>query len=121
MPFLDGNERVSVLRTYFGTAMKNSLLVSIVVSVVLSLSSSSAQMPILMSAGYASPSPMLVPPGQILTLYLSGTKTVLPVQSSTLRATTVPLPIILKNPSMVPSSAPVDEQTIRSSRFVERT
>jgi len=75
--------------------MKNSLLISIVLSIVLSLATSSAQTPILMSAGYAAPTPMLVSPGQIVTIYVSGTKTVLPAQSSTLRATTVPLPTTL--------------------------
>src|SRR5579863_590785 len=56
---------------------------------ILSLVPISAQTSTLMSAGYDLPTPIQVAPGQIITLYISGTKTVLP---STIRATTVPLP-----------------------------
>jgi uncharacterized protein (TIGR03437 family) len=55
----------------------------------------SAQTPILMSAGYSTPTPIQVAPGQVITLYISGTKSVLPAQSSSIRATTIPLPTTL--------------------------
>ena len=54
-----------------------------------------AQTPILMTAGYSTPTPMVVAPGQVITLYVSGTPTVLPAQSHTIQATTVPLPAML--------------------------
>jgi uncharacterized protein (TIGR03437 family) len=51
-----------------------------------------AQTPIFMSAGYSSPAPIQAAPGQVIALYISGTKTVLPSQSPSIRATAVPLP-----------------------------
>jgi hypothetical protein len=54
-----------------------------------------AQTPILTAAGYSTPTPMVVAPGQVLKLYVSGTPTVLPGQSPTIQATTVPLPASL--------------------------
>ena len=54
-----------------------------------------AQNPILMAAGYANSTPIRVAPGQVITLYVSGTKTILPTESSVVKATAVPLPITL--------------------------
>ena len=50
------------------------------------------QTPIVMSAGYGPPAMIQVTPGQIVTLYISGTKTILPSQSPSIKAATVPLP-----------------------------
>ncbi len=61
----------------------------------LGLASLSAQTAILMSAGYGNPAPIQAAPGQVITLYISGTKTVLPSQSPSIRATTIPLPTTL--------------------------
>ena len=46
----------------------------------------------LVGAGYSIPTNIRVAPGQIIKLFISGTKTVLPPQSRIQRATTVPLP-----------------------------
>jgi uncharacterized protein (TIGR03437 family) len=54
-----------------------------------------AQTPILMTAGYRTPTPMVVAPGQVVNLYVSGTPTVLPATTPTIQATTVPLPATL--------------------------
>jgi hypothetical protein len=62
---------------------------------IMSLAAVSAQTTILMSAGYTTPTPIQVAPGQVITLYISGTKTVLPLQSPSIRATTIPLPTTL--------------------------
>jgi uncharacterized protein (TIGR03437 family) len=59
---------------------------------IMGLAPLSAQTPIFMSAGYTTPTPMVVSPGQVITLYVSGTKTILPSQSPSIRATTIPLP-----------------------------
>ena len=53
------------------------------------------QNPILMGAGYANPTPIRVAPGQIITLYVSGTKTILPSDAPIVKATGVPLPTTL--------------------------
>ena len=49
----------------------------------------------LVGAGYSIPTNIRVAPGQIIKLFISGTKTVLPPQSRIQRATTVPLPTTL--------------------------
>jgi hypothetical protein len=61
----------------------------------MSLAPFSAQTPIFMSAGYITPTAIQVAPGQVITLYISGTKTVLPSQSPSIRATAIPLPTTL--------------------------
>jgi uncharacterized protein (TIGR03437 family) len=48
-----------------------------------------------MGAGYASPTPIRVAPGQVVTLYVTGTKTILPAESRLVKATAVPLPTTL--------------------------
>lgn len=58
---------------------------------IMSLAPLSAQTASLMSAGYGAPV-LEVAPGQVITLYISGTKTILPSQSSNIHATAVPLP-----------------------------
>lgn len=68
---------------------------NLVVLCVMSIASVSAQTPIFMKAGYTTPTPIRVAPGQVITLYISGTKTVLPPQNPSIRATTTPLPITL--------------------------
>ncbi len=61
----------------------------------LSLTPLRAQTPILTGAGYGAPTPLVVAPGQIIKLYVSGTPTVLPAQTPAIQATTVPLPTML--------------------------
>lgn len=46
----------------------------------------------LVGSGYSNPTSIRVSPGQVIKLFVSGTKTVLPSQSRLQRATTVPLP-----------------------------
>jgi len=74
---------------------KTSLLLDLVTFTVVSLATVSAQTPILMKAGYSAPTPIPVAPGQVITLYISGTKTVLPPQNQSIRAATTPLPATL--------------------------
>jgi hypothetical protein len=49
----------------------------------------------LVGLGYSNPTNIRVSPGEIITLFVSNTKTVLPLGSPTLRATTLPLPTSL--------------------------
>jgi uncharacterized protein (TIGR03437 family) len=54
-----------------------------------------AQTPVLAGGGYASPLPLRVAPGQVVTLYVTGTRTIFPPESAAIRATSVPLPAVL--------------------------
>jgi uncharacterized protein (TIGR03437 family) len=54
----------------------------------------SAQTPVLMGGGYASPIPFRAAPGQLVTLYVSGARTILPAGSQVVSAS-VPLPVSL--------------------------
>lgn len=56
---------------------------------IVSVGSISAQTPSIMSAGYGPPAMIQAAPGQIITVYVSGTKSILPAG---IRATTIPLP-----------------------------
>jgi hypothetical protein len=67
----------------------------VVFAVVVAVRSVSAQTPALMGSGYAPPVPFRVAPGQLVTLYVSGTRTVLPEESRVVSATAVPLPAAL--------------------------
>ncbi len=49
----------------------------------------------LVGSGYSNPTNIWVSPGQVITVFVSNTKTVLPLGSPTLRATTLPLPTSL--------------------------
>jgi uncharacterized protein (TIGR03437 family) len=74
---------------------KSSLILTLVSFTFASIASLSAQTPIFMKAGYTIPTPIRVASGQVITLYVSGTKTVLPPQNPSIQATTTPLPTML--------------------------
>jgi len=59
---------------------------------IVSLACLPAQVPTVMDVGYVTPTPILAAPGQVTTLYIAGTKTVLP---ASVQATTLPLPTSL--------------------------
>jgi len=66
----------------------------------------------LAGAGYTAPSPIRVAPGQVITLRLTGLKTILPASAPTSRAASVPLPTSLAGISvtLAQSSPLVSEQ-----------
>jgi hypothetical protein len=66
-----------------------------IVGIVTSLVRVSAQTPIVVGAGYAPPSPMIVSPGQVITLYLHETQAALSSSSRSIQAGTAPLPTTL--------------------------
>ena len=80
------------MAAYWVEMEKTLLFRNLVCLGIMGLAPLSAQTPIFMSAGYTTPTPIQVAPGQVITLYISGTKTVLPSQSPSIRATTIPLP-----------------------------
>src|SRR5262249_47188688 len=55
----------------------------------------SAQTPAFMTAGYISPTPIWAAPSQIITVFISGAKTLLPAIDPEVRAKTLPLPTSL--------------------------
>src|SRR5215471_2619175 len=55
----------------------------------------SAQTPAFMTAGYISPTPIWAATGQIITVFISGAKTLLPSIDPEVRAKTLPLPTSL--------------------------
>jgi uncharacterized protein (TIGR03437 family) len=62
------------------------------IGILTSLAHLSAQTPIVMGAGYSSPAPMIVSPGQVITVYLFSGQTALPTASQSSRARTATLP-----------------------------
>src|SRR6202035_3278218 len=80
---------VGSFKTHRGITMRHAILIA-ACAIIISLCPLFGQGPTLTGAGYPNPTPIRVTPGQVITVFLSNTKTV-----SYQRTTSIPLPTSL--------------------------